>query len=999
MNTKLPINAKHLLLIILIAVPFALFMNLHNSNVVTVRADYPKEVIAGTSFTVTITIDKGNLSGFGRYTHTLPDGLKAESSSQNFEFSDNTVKFLWINIPYANSFTFSYTIYVPVDYKQSITVNGKFGYVVDNERRFAEIIPNQIKVINDPLALRKYQAEQQSKSAPVNIDDVTCYRSVNVIGNEAIVSLRVNKANVNSMCKIEEMLPQGYVFYAIDRENADFSSHNNIARFMWLDAPQKDIFYVSYKVIPNPGYSISNLFINGAFSFVDNGITQTVVILERDMRAVSESTGKPLETSLDPNYNANLQSGLSKTTQVQSTPSTTNYSSRAPYDISSQNINSDLSSNQPSLQSKSNPTNTQVQSIGKPVDVPSTLPESNEELATNLKSKNYSQNQIDFFTSSNIAAKPQPYPGTYSPAEDIQGNLQSQQQSIPNPNNKPTVNINAIPAPTTYFPSTQQYSIDDPDNVSTVTNPSYNKNMESGGVNTPVQQSAPAQNQTPQNTSQAVAQSKTTNAEAFENTLYIPAPNLQQQNEQAVKQQTIEEVAKTTPNITTLPNGNKPGETVQYQNQTQPRVSTPGSVQTTSQYSVNQQQSNSTQNTSSQTSSEKQTTSQATSLSTKQPYQQQTVAQGTTTRVPTQTVTGTTPTTQQVQVQNGSVTTKPTDQTTTQSAQPTSNGVTPQSYQQQTVAQGTTTRVPTQTVTGTTPTTQQVQVQNGGITTKPTGQTTTQSVQPTSNGVTPQTYQQQTVAQGTTTRIPTQTITGTTPTTQQVQVQNGGITTKPTGQTTTQSVQPTSNGVTPQTYQQQTVAQGTTTRVPTQTITGSAPTTQQVQNGGVTTSKPITQNTLPTQTAINNRNTQNIHQGIIQDENHNNLAIENTTTQPRLSNKENYSQNETKITQISEPNRKLNVYFRVQISAGRRLVNTKFYFAKLNIRDNIIVEQIEGWFKYTINKFDTYVTARNQRNTLWNDSPIKDAFVVAYNGRNRITVQEALMITNQKWVQ
>ena len=33
-------------------------------------------------------------------------------------------------------FTFSYTIYVPVDYKQSITVNGKFGYVVDNERRF-----------------------------------------------------------------------------------------------------------------------------------------------------------------------------------------------------------------------------------------------------------------------------------------------------------------------------------------------------------------------------------------------------------------------------------------------------------------------------------------------------------------------------------------------------------------------------------------------------------------------------------------------------------------------------------------------------------------------------------------------------------------------------------------------------------------------------------------------------------------------------------------------
>ncbi|HRS19989.1 MAG TPA: hypothetical protein P5243_10825, partial [Bacteroidales bacterium] len=82
MNTIVKINAKHLLLFVIIAVPFALFMNLYNSNVVTVRAEYPKQVIAGTSFTVTVTIDKGNLSGFGRYTHTLPDGLRAESNSQ-----------------------------------------------------------------------------------------------------------------------------------------------------------------------------------------------------------------------------------------------------------------------------------------------------------------------------------------------------------------------------------------------------------------------------------------------------------------------------------------------------------------------------------------------------------------------------------------------------------------------------------------------------------------------------------------------------------------------------------------------------------------------------------------------------------------------------------------------------------------------------------------------------------------------------------------------------
>ena len=879
MNTIVKINAKHLLLFVIIAVPFALFMNLYNSNVVTVRAEYPKQVIAGTSFTVTVTIDKGNLSGFGRYTHTLPDGLRAESSSQNFEFSDNTVKFLWVSIPYASSFTFSYTIYVPVDYKQSITINGKFGYVVDNERRFSEIIPNQITVINDPLALRKYQAEQQAKQAPVNINDVTCYRTVNVIGNEAIVSLRVNKANVNSMCKIEEMLPQGYGFYAIDRENADFSSHNNIARFMWLDAPQKDIFYVSYKVIPNPGYSIKNLFINGAFSFVDNGITQTVVILERDLRAISESTGKPLETSLDPNYNANLESGLSKTTQVQATPSAQNYSARAPYDISSQNINSDLSQNQASLQSKSLSPQTQINSTGKPVEITYSIPESNEELATNLRSKNYTQNQIDFFTSSNITSRPQPYPGTYSPAEDVQTNLQSKQQSIPNPNNKPTVNINAIPAPSTYFPTTQQYNVDDPDNVSAVLNPSYNKNMESGGVNAPaVQQTATTTNtvqQTSKPAQQTINQNQTVSAQAFENTLHIPAPNLQQQNQQTVKQQTIETVAQTTPNITAPPTSQKSNETIQYSQQTPHQVNTPGNIQTSSQYSV--QQTN-TQN--------------------------QTIARNVTTQ-----------------------------NTAVQSPVPSNNGA-------------------------------------------------GQHVQTTTNSVATQSYQQgTTVTAQTTTRVPTQTVNGTTPTTQQVQVQNDVVTTKPMQTTATgQQVQPTTNGVTAQPYQQQGTSAQTTTRVPTQTVSGTTPTTQQVQNGVVTT-KPM-------------------QQTIIKDENHNNLLVDNTATpQARLSNKDNFSQNQTKITQIPEPNRKLDVYFRVQISAGHKLVNTKYYFAKLNIRDNIIVEQIEGWFKYTINKFETYVNARNQRNTIWNESPVKDAFVVAYNGRNRITVQEALMITNQKWVQ
>tara|TARA_Y100000589_G_scaffold314762_1_gene337467 strand:+ start:158 stop:1843 length:1686 start_codon:yes stop_codon:yes gene_type:complete len=117
--------------------------------------------------------------------------------------------------------------------------------------------------------------------------------------------------------------------------------------------------------------------------------------------------------------------------------------------------------------------------------------------------------------------------------------------------------------------------------------------------------------------------------------------------------------------------------------------------------------------------------------------------------------------------------------------------------------------------------------------------------------------------------------------------------------------------------------------------------------------------------------------------------------------KEKTTQTENKtvtISATSQKGRNHKINYRVQICALRKKIETNYFKQNHNVKEKIYLNMHEGWHKYTVGDFKEYMLARDHRSTAKSNYKINGSFVTAYNDGSRITVQEALMITKDKWI-
>ncbi len=307
----------------------ALFVyNAFIADDVTVTPKSTDVASAGSEFVVELTVSKGAVQGFAKLQQDLPKGFLAEAvetGGASFTFSNQSVKFIWTQLPTENEFKISYKITVEEDATGNKEFEGKFSYVVDNAK-LSVVIPKTSVLVTEkdenPVAKNEPKPEPTPTkepepgkkpdepipvetptvaSTPPPTQEITTQRKMPAEAQENfVVEVIINKGSLTGFAKLQEAIPDGFTASAIETNNSAFTFVDQQAKFVWTNLPAQAELKVSYKIAVAKSL-IAQKKIEGVFSYLENDETKKALVAESSIFVNNPSSGsEPPVVTKDP---------------------------------------------------------------------------------------------------------------------------------------------------------------------------------------------------------------------------------------------------------------------------------------------------------------------------------------------------------------------------------------------------------------------------------------------------------------------------------------------------------------------------------------------------------------------------------------------------------------------------------------------------------------------------------------------------------------------------
>ncbi|MBI2281042.1 MAG: hypothetical protein HYU68_10195 [Bacteroidetes bacterium] len=280
---------------------------------VTASQKIPNKIKAGEEVIVEILISKDDVTGFAKFQETIPAGFLVEvvdAKGATFSFKENIVKFIWMALPADKEFSISYKLKPGENISGEFDFGGKFSFISDNERK-------NIDVPNTSVTITKELDEQVAENVPnpnvvetveteveptvtepvaeivtettVPKVSINTARTIENIGNKYKVSLTINQTNLEGFAKFVDVIPAGFTASTDNPEGGIFSFNDNEAKILWMAAPKKEQYTVSYILEPNSDLSDGSFDINGTISYLENDVTSKYIIDPANFKHESQS--------------------------------------------------------------------------------------------------------------------------------------------------------------------------------------------------------------------------------------------------------------------------------------------------------------------------------------------------------------------------------------------------------------------------------------------------------------------------------------------------------------------------------------------------------------------------------------------------------------------------------------------------------------------------------------------------------------------------------------